>query len=94
MNYFKILDVSKLDRKKKYEFKVMYIDPKTRVLTESDWIPVQNEENFDLFINSFNEKYLFTGIIRRDGSSNFGPNNKFGIFPSFSTTKIFLDNNS
>jgi TonB-linked SusC/RagA family outer membrane protein len=33
---------------------------------------------------SFNEKYLFTGIIRRDGSSNFGPNNKFGIFPSFS----------
>jgi TonB-linked SusC/RagA family outer membrane protein len=34
---------------------------------------------------SFNEKYLFTGIIRRDGSSNFGPNNKFGIFPSFST---------
>jgi TonB-linked SusC/RagA family outer membrane protein len=34
---------------------------------------------------AFNEKYLFTGIIRRDGSSNFGPNNKFGIFPSFST---------
>ena len=33
---------------------------------------------------SYNEKYLFTGIIRRDGSSNFGPNNKFGIFPSFS----------
>jgi|FLOH01.1.fsa_nt_gi TonB-dependent starch-binding outer membrane protein SusC len=32
----------------------------------------------------FKEKYLFTGIIRRDGSSNFGPNNKFGIFPSFS----------
>lgn len=34
---------------------------------------------------SYNEKYLFTGIVRRDGSSNFGPNNKFGFFPSFST---------
>ncbi len=30
----------------------------------------------------FNEKYLFTGIIRRDGSSRFGSNNKYGIFPS------------
>ncbi len=33
---------------------------------------------------SYDEKYLFTGIIRRDGSTNFGPNNKFGVFPSFS----------
>jgi TonB-dependent starch-binding outer membrane protein SusC len=33
---------------------------------------------------NYDEKYLFTGIIRRDGSSNFGPNNKFGVFPSFS----------
>ncbi len=34
---------------------------------------------------NYNEKYLFTGIVRRDGSTNFGSNNKFGIFPSFST---------
>ncbi len=33
---------------------------------------------------NFDEKYLFTGIIRRDGSSRFGPNNKYGIFPSAS----------
>jgi len=32
----------------------------------------------------YNEKYLFTGIIRRDGSSRFGDNNKYGTFPSFS----------
>jgi len=32
----------------------------------------------------FNNKYLFTASIRADGSSNFGENNKFGIFPSFS----------
>ncbi len=32
----------------------------------------------------FDEKYLFMGIIRRDGSSRFGPNNKYGYFPSAS----------
>ncbi len=32
---------------------------------------------------SFNDKYLFTGTIRADGSSKFGENNKYGIFPSF-----------
>jgi len=32
----------------------------------------------------YNEKYLVTGIIRRDGSSRFGSNNKYGTFPSFS----------
>lgn len=30
------------------------------------------------------EKYLFTGIVRRDGSTRFGENKKFGVFPSFS----------
>ncbi len=33
---------------------------------------------------NYNEKYLFTGIMRRDGSSRFGSNNKYGVFPSFS----------
>lgn len=33
---------------------------------------------------NYKEKYLLTGIVRRDGSSKFGPNNKFGTFPSFS----------
>ncbi len=32
----------------------------------------------------YKEKYLFTGVIRRDGSSRFGDNNKYGTFPSFS----------
>ncbi|SES06810.1 SusC/RagA family TonB-linked outer membrane protein [Pedobacter rhizosphaerae] len=32
----------------------------------------------------YDEKYLFTGIMRRDGSSRFGTNNRFGYFPSFS----------
>ncbi len=29
-------------------------------------------------------KYLFSGLIRRDGSTRFGPNNRFGYFPSAS----------
>tara|TARA_R110002153_G_scaffold170473_4_gene323292 strand:- start:1772 stop:4096 length:2325 start_codon:yes stop_codon:yes gene_type:complete len=33
---------------------------------------------------NYKEKYLLTGVIRRDGSSRFGANNKFGVFPSFS----------
>lgn len=32
----------------------------------------------------YKEKYLLTGVIRRDGSSRFGPNNKYGVFPSVS----------
>lgn len=31
---------------------------------------------------NLNDKYLFTGSIRADGSSRFGENNKFGYFPS------------
>ncbi len=33
---------------------------------------------------NYKEKYMFTGIYRRDGSSRFGSNNKYGVFPSFS----------
>jgi TonB-dependent starch-binding outer membrane protein SusC len=33
---------------------------------------------------SYQDKYLFTGIIRRDGSTKFGADKKFGLFPSFS----------
>ena len=33
---------------------------------------------------NFDERYLLTANVRRDGSSKFGPNNKFGVFPSFS----------
>ncbi len=33
---------------------------------------------------NYDEKYLFTGVVRRDGSSRFGPNNKFAVFPSAS----------
>ncbi|AGA76690.1 TonB-linked outer membrane protein, SusC/RagA family [Echinicola vietnamensis DSM 17526] len=33
---------------------------------------------------TYKGKYLVTGTVRRDGSSRFGPNNRWGTFPSFS----------
>ncbi len=33
---------------------------------------------------TWKEKYLFTASIRRDGSSRFGPDNQWGIFPAVS----------
>ena len=33
---------------------------------------------------SLSDKYYVTGVVRRDGSSRFGVNNRFGIFPGFS----------
>jgi TonB-linked SusC/RagA family outer membrane protein len=31
---------------------------------------------------NYKEKYLLSAVMRRDGSSAFGPNNKYGYFPS------------
>lgn len=31
---------------------------------------------------AYKDKYLLEGTVRTDGSSRFGPNNKFGVFPS------------
>ena len=32
----------------------------------------------------FDERYMLQATVRRDGSSRFGSNNKYGVFPSFS----------
>ena len=47
----------------------------------------------------YNYKYLISGIIRRDGTTRFGPNNRYGIFPSISvgwvmSEESFLQNNN
>lgn len=33
---------------------------------------------------SYDNRYLFSATVRRDGSSNFGPSNKYGVFPGVS----------
>ncbi|WP_258104081.1 TonB-dependent receptor [Marinoscillum sp. MHG1-6] len=39
----------------------------------------------------YKDKYLFTAILRRDGSSKFGPNKRFGIFPSIGVGWVASD---
>jgi len=33
---------------------------------------------------NFSDKYYVTALVRRDGSSRFGENNRYGVFPAFS----------
>lgn len=40
---------------------------------------------------TFKGRYLLSASIRRDGSSRFGPNNKWGLFPSLSGGWIISD---
>jgi TonB-linked SusC/RagA family outer membrane protein len=54
---------------------------------------------FGRAIYSFEDKYLLTGTIRRDGSSRFGPDHKWGTFPSLAFAwkikeETFLKNTS
>ncbi|UPZ16535.1 SusC/RagA family TonB-linked outer membrane protein [Flavobacterium humidisoli] len=39
---------------------------------------------FGRLLYDYDNKYLFSATVRRDGSSEFGPDNKYAIFPSFS----------
>ena len=39
---------------------------------------------FGRVIYNFDERYMAQASVRRDGSSRFGPNNKWAIFPAFS----------
>ncbi len=46
---------------------------------------------------NYDERYMFQGTIRRDGSSRFGANKKYGIFPSVSVgwnvmNEAFMEN--
>ncbi len=39
---------------------------------------------FGRAVYNYNSKYFFTGTLRQDGSSKFGKNNEWGLFPSAS----------
>jgi TonB-linked SusC/RagA family outer membrane protein len=49
--------------------------------TSSDWSLFSIFGKVDY---NFREKYILSGTIRRDGSSRFGKNNRYAIFPAFS----------
>lgn len=40
---------------------------------------------------NLHDKYLISGIVRRDGSSRFGPNSRWGWFPAISGAWVFSE---
>ena len=74
----------------------LFPSPETIDLTEKPSVPVSsvsgnlfNEvdeiQSFFGRVNySLQDKYLFTATLRVDGSTRFGGNNKYGVFPAFS----------
>jgi TonB-linked SusC/RagA family outer membrane protein len=53
-----------------------------RIANGFDNQPYTQASYFGRLTYDYDQKYLFTGIIRRDGSSKFGSNNIYGTFPS------------
>ncbi|WP_294233333.1 TonB-dependent receptor [Chryseobacterium sp. sg2396] len=49
-----------------------------------DYINTHKVSYFGRVVYDYDNKYLFTGTIRRDGSSKFGANQHWGTFPAFS----------
>ncbi len=67
LNYTNYIQYSSLANRKIASF----IDPVTQL-----------KSYFARKVINYKDKYLLTGTIRKDGSSKFGINNKYGIFPS------------
>ena len=63
----------------------------------SPFTPASLNSYFGKVDYTFNNKFLFSATVRRDGSSRFGPENRWGTFPAFSagwriTEESFMDN--
>jgi TonB-linked SusC/RagA family outer membrane protein len=54
----------------------------SRIAGGAEIQPYRVASTFGRITYDYDQRYLFTGIIRRDGSSRFGINNKYGVFPS------------
>ncbi|GAB4000392.1 TonB-dependent receptor [Spirosoma daeguense] len=58
--------------------------PSSYVAAGGEFPQVRLLSQFGRINYTYDNKYLFTATIRRDGSDRFGPTNKFGVFPSAS----------
>lgn len=83
-----------------FNAKVPTIDPDNVYLnmaTDTAWVANGGASHAALFsvfgriTYDFKSKYAFTGIIRRDGSSKFGPNNRYGTFPSLGVSWLISE---
>ncbi|QNL49784.1 SusC/RagA family TonB-linked outer membrane protein [Olivibacter sp. SDN3] len=64
------------------------VDSRTNNFTDYKYASVFGRITYNLF-----EKYIFNGVLRRDGSSRFGPNNRFGNFGSVGLAWVFSNEN-
>jgi TonB-dependent starch-binding outer membrane protein SusC len=80
-----------------FNFNTAQIDRESGIF---DFTPHRTTSLFSQLTYDYKEKYLLTANIRRDGSTRFGKNNKFGNFPGISlgwvVTKedFFKENNT
>lgn len=63
-----------------------YLNTTTSYQVESRLVSVFMRAEYD-----FEKKYFFSAMIRRDGSTRFGSNNKFGVFPAVSAAWVISD---
>jgi TonB-dependent starch-binding outer membrane protein SusC len=67
------------------DFQYISATPDSSRLSDDATLPVETLASVFGRVNyNFDERYLFTATLRRDGSSKFGANNRYGIFPSVS----------
>ena len=56
----------------------------TRIVNSNQYKGVNFLSFFGRINYAYNDKYLVSAVVRRDGSSRFGENNRYGVFPAFS----------
>lgn len=56
----------------------------TRQVNSSQFKGVNFNSYFGQLKYTFNDKYIVSAVVRRDGSSRFGANARYGVFPAFS----------
>ncbi|MDF2157459.1 TonB-dependent receptor [Algoriphagus sp. CAU 1675] len=56
----------------------------SRIVNSSLYRGVNFNSYFGRLNYAYNDKYLFSAVVRRDGSSRFGANARYGTFPAFS----------
>jgi TonB-dependent starch-binding outer membrane protein SusC len=61
-------------------------EPSTRQTNGFQDPTVELQSFFGRAIFNINDKYVVTGTVRADGSSKFGKNNRYGIFPSIAAS--------
>ena len=66
------------------EYPLYIIRDDAEFQTITNKIEYRKQSQFASLKYVYDDRYVFTGTIRRDGSSRFGANNKYGVFPSLS----------